>query len=150
MDKPILTTKGTSKKTKTWRILSMTLSPVFMLLILFIWLNSYPDYARDMIMDEYGYTIGIIIAIVIAFDLLWGLVQVAQCESYVDVYEDRMEGKGILKVIQMWPFKLDHSKIVGVACSANFLYINTQNGKYTILTDAQTAKEITEYFNKRA
>lgn len=79
--------------------------------------------------------------------------------TYADIFEDRISGSG-MQGIQNKSFSLRFDQIVGVSVSKGFLnleagggaflIINTSAGDYKIITTAERANEIAEYYSRSA
>lgn len=152
MEQPIITTNGTNQASKLSAKLSALLPIIFAIAIFSFFrgqLEPYPKYVQEKILEDCA---GLIIISAISFLALsmFVIYQFLITTSYVNVYADRMEGKGIQNVIQVVDFKLSYSQITSVTSMGNSVYINTPGGKYRILTDAKTAAEIFAYYNNRA
>lgn len=81
-----------------------------------------------------------------------------QFNTYADVYQDRIIGKGMQKIAQQ-SFDLRFDQIVDMSQSKGFLnlgsgngvflVINTAGGSYQIVTKPDRANEIMEFYRKK-
>ena len=67
--------------------------------------------------------------------------------SYIDIYEDRVEGKGIqnFNVLQ---FSVRYSEINNITTEGIFIHIHTTSGTYKIISNKETATEVFTYYNQ--
>lgn len=97
-----------------------------------------------------------IVFFIVAF--LSAIYHVMVSKTYVNVYADMIEGKGMQKVA-MQSINLRFDQITGISTSRGFmnleatglnefLVINTAAGNYKIITTSERTKEIIEFFNK--
>lgn len=149
MNKPLITTAGTNKMMKVSAFVYAIAAVLFAIFIYNFFSNqiaSYPKYAQEIYLQEAA---GLIIfeVIICGFMLIYAAYLWATCRSYVNVYEDRLEGKGIQNVYQIVDFSLSYDKITNVTCTSMYIYIHTPGGKYKIVSNVQTAKEVFNYYN---
>lgn len=145
----LLTTRDTNKVSKISAIISGILDIVFVILAFAFFnnqQNSLPTSLRDDFVKE---SAGLIILVAVAFGamIIYTAYQFVICRSYVDVYSDRVEGKGIQNVYQVIDFSLSYDKITNITCAGIYVHIHTAGGQYKILTNAETAKKVYEYYN---
>lgn len=150
MNKPILTTEGTNKMMKISAIISATAAVAVAFFIFNFFqdqLGDLPSYAQELYLEKAA---GLIILEVVLCGLLliYAAYQWATCRSYVNVYEDRLEGKGIQNIYQIVDFSLSYDKIVNVTCMNMYVYIHTAAGKYKIVTNINTAKAVYNYYTQ--
>lgn len=151
MEKPILTTRETNKASKLSAIISGIIDVVF---VIFVWnffkskMDALPAYMHDDFMKEMFGTIAVL-AVMACLALIYTAYQFMICRSYVDVYEDRLVGRGIQNGYQLLDFDLSYDKITNITCSGIHLFIHTPGGKYKIVTNVQTAGEVFQFFHSR-
>ena len=147
----ILTTKGTNWMQLIFYLLSCIIiisMPIAYHLELNDSLSHYSDYARELFWEEKGGNVLLVYAIFFIPDIFI-ILELLNCRAYVNVYEDRMEGRGIQGFYHIMDFNLKYDKIVNVSREKACLFIHTSNGKYKIYTDFKTGKQIFDYFAER-
>lgn len=65
--------------------------------------------------------------------------------TYVDVYRDRIVGKGI-RNLNPQDFNMKNEQIGNVTVQGFWVHIHTNAGTYKVMTDKKTASEIFDYF----
>lgn len=144
MNTPILTTRDTNKISKVFAIISGILDILFAVFILNFFkkrIDAVPGYMRDDYTEAISGLIALV-AIALAASLFYAAYQFVICRSYVDVYENRLEGKGIQNVYQIVDFNLSYDNITSVTCRGLYIHIQTPGGKFKILSNAETAQKV--------
>lgn len=136
MNAPLITTRDTNKASKLSAVISGILDVIFA--IMFI------SFFKDQDLEEVAGLIVLCVAVLGGL-VIYTAYQFSICRSYVDVYEDRLEGKGIQNGYQLTDFTLSYDKITNVSCSGINVLIHTSGGNYKILTNAETSKKVYEY-----
>lgn len=139
----LLTTKGTNTQSIVGACISALVDVVF-IIWLCVFFSDLSDYQLKKMTGVLIFEILIILAM-----SLFTVRQFGICQSYVDVYEDRMEGKAIQNGFQIREFRLRYDQISNITYRGLSVYIDTPGGKYRILTNARTAKEIFELYSGR-
>ena len=67
--------------------------------------------------------------------------------SYVNVYTDKILGKGIQQLV-VRNFELNYKQINDISYTGRTIRIATSGGEYKIITNAEKAKEIFDYYNQ--
>ena len=141
MDKIIMTTK----KTNTPYLIAGLIESLLYAGIAFYCLQLKEDMI-DAWHFSYANTLNtcaIILFISAAINFLYKL---SASTSFVDVYCNKITGKGIQQFI-VRDFELNFEHVTDISCTGRFLYINTPAGKYKIITNATCAKEIFSHYN---
>ncbi len=144
MNTPILTTRDTNKISKVFAIISGILDIVLAAFVFSFFkkrIDSVPYYMQDAYTEEISGFIGFA-AIAFIAAIFYSVYQFVICRSYVDVYENRLEGKGIQNVYQIVDFNLSYDNITSVTCRGPYLNIQTPGSKYKILTNVKTAQKV--------
>lgn len=150
MDKPIISSKGTTHSIR--KIMLIICAVLLILTILFLFIihgeiNSYPSLYRAIIMKKYVPLILLIVA-GCSFGFIGLVLIIHLCSSYVDVYADHLEGKLIQDGIRIVNIELSLDKVISVSYARTSLYINSSNGKYAVMTNPSTAKAICDFCNR--
>lgn len=149
MNKPVISTRGTNNFAKLAALIGFIFFALIFAIIFVIIIkrvDSYPSIFRDQILKRAAVpTIAWVVISMLV--LLFYALMYASCRAYVDVFEDRMEGKGIQNLYTVVDFKLDRTQIINVTYVRNQLYINAVAGKYKIITNSETAKRVFDYCN---
>lgn len=140
--KKLLTTKGTNTQSIVMACVGAIIDVIFI-----IWMCSFfsdlPSYQLKKMTGLMIFEILVVLAMV-----LWTVRCFGVCQSYVDVYEDRMEGKAVQNLVQIREFRLRYDQITNITYRGLNVYIHTPGGKYMIITNAATAKEIFELYSR--
>lgn len=140
MDNPIITTKGT---TKSYRIMSLFGGGTLIFLG-----YRFISYSQEVWgkRSSQAFFIGLLLWF---FALLLAFVVATKATSYVDVFADKIIGKGIQKTSggsKVVDFNLSYEEIVSITCDVSNLYVVTAHEKFQIITNADKAKEIFDYY----
>ena len=149
MKQPLITTRDTNKTSRTGAIIGGVLDVLFAIFMI-CFIKGKADKVPSYLQDEFWEaSAGLIIfcVIVLGCMVIYTVYQFSICNSYVDVYDDHMEGKGIQNIYQIVDFNLGYDKIVSVTCSGIYLSIQTSGGKFKILTNVETAKKVYDHYN---
>lgn len=109
--------------------------------------------ARDI--RSAGVSLIIAIIVISALEFVYYYMQF---QTYADVYQDRIVGKGMEKIVMQSSFDLRFDQIVDISQNNGFLnvgsgksvflVIKTAGGSYQISTTSDRAKEIMEFYRK--
>lgn len=149
MNGPIITTNGTNSASKLSAIISGILNVVFAIFIISFFskkMDAVPTSIRaDVLSKMTGWII--ILTVLWCAMVVYTVYQLSICRSYVDVFEDRVVGRGICNVYQVLDFSIPRNQITNVTYMKHFVFISHAGSRYKIITDAKTAKIIFDYFN---
>lgn len=139
----LLTTKGTNTSSIVSACICALADIVFI-----IWLCVFFSDLSDYQLKKMT---GVLLVAILGATVmvLFTVRQFALCRSYVDVYEDRLEGRAIQNGFQIIEFRLRYDQITNITYMGVSVYIHISGGKYRIITNARTAKEIFELYSGR-
>lgn len=66
-------------------------------------------------------------------------------KSYMDMYTDRIEGKGI-QGFSVLDFSVNLNQVLNISTEGIFIKIDTNCGTYKIISDKVTAKKVFDYY----
>ena len=150
MDKAIISSKGSTKALAVSALVSLGVGLVIFIGILgFVVnkINSYPSYMLGWVSGKL-YGIVLMLGVLLVVDILLAAVPLLRSKTYVEVFEDHMEGMGMQQWLKLMNFKLSNDKITNVTCNGLDIYIYTNGGKYRVTTDVKTAKAVFDYYNR--
>lgn len=150
MNKAIISTKGTTKALAISALVTFGMGLAFFIGALFFVvskINSYPSYILDRVGGKL-FGIVAVFGVLLIVDMLIAAAPLLRSKTYVDVFEDHLEGMGMQQGLKLINFKLSNDKIVNVTCNGVDIYIHTNGEKYRVTTDVKTAKEIFDHYNK--
>lgn len=150
MDKAIISTKGTTKALVMSGLVSLgTGLVIFIGILCFVVnkINSYPSYVMNRVSGKL-FGVVAILGVLLIVDMLIAAVPILKSKTYVEVFENHMEGMGMQQGLKLMNFKLSNEKITNVTCNGMDIYIHTNGGKYRVTSDVKTAKEVFDYYNK--
>lgn len=141
MNGVILTTKGTTKSYRSRGIIGgviMGVAGLFVLIIFFVFSSRVHDNRLVFFL---------IIALFMLFDAFVTIaVKCAYARSYVDIYGDRLVGKGI-RGLNVVDFNIQRSQVSNITAEGSTININTVSGAYKIITNKDTAQKVFYYYN---
>lgn len=143
MSEPIITTKNTNA---AYLIAGLIES------LLYVGIGMYClELRKDFIASwrfSYADTMNTCAILLFIFGAINFLYKLIASTSFADVYSSKIVGKGLQQFV-VKDFDLNFSQVTDISCTGRFLNINTPAGKYKIVTNANRAKEVFDYYNTR-
>lgn len=135
----ILSTKGTNSKYKNGAIINGVITMILGVLII-----GFYCFASSKTSDSKLIVLMLVGLFFLAEGLITMCIKILFSKSFVEIYQDRMKGKGIQN-FNVMDFDLDNGKITGVTTDKQFIFINTTAGTYKIISDKKTAQKVFDY-----
>ncbi len=142
MKKAILSTRKTDTK-RTTAAIAMSI----IMCIMGIVVIAFYVFAADYIFDNSMIFILFLGLFVIADGIVMIAINCFYAKTYIDIFEDRIEGKG-LQGMSLMDFNIKMDRIVNISVENMFIYIHTASGKYKIRTSKDTATKVFSYLNQ--
>ena len=150
MNQLIISTRDTTRSYIMAGLCLFALDAVLLLCI--VWpaardISCYSENLQDSIPGELksALVFGILGCI---YTAAIGAVSILGSRTYVEVFEDHIEGVGFREGIRLMDFNLSIERITNVTYKGSDLYFHSSGEKYRVRTNARTAKEIFAHFNK--
>lgn len=142
MNNVIISTKNTNTKYKNTGIACAVLMCVLGFLVLcgYFFLSSHSS-------DDTLIVVLLLGIFLIGDGIITATLRYINASSYVDIYQDRVIGKGIQNFSPL-DFNLKFEQIDNVSVEGIWVYIHTNSGNYKVMTDKKTATEIFNYYNQ--
>ncbi len=142
MNDVIISTKNTNTKYKNTGIVCAVIIGVIGFLILcgYFFLSSHSSDDTLIVVLLGG-------LFFIGDGIITATLRYINASSYVDIYKDRVIGKGIQNFSAL-DFNLKFEQIGNISVEGIWVHIHTNSGNYKIMTDKKTATEIFNYYNE--
>lgn len=142
MNDVIISTKNTNTKYKNTGIVCAVLMCVLGFLILcgYFFLRSHSS-------DDTLIAVLLLGLFFIGDGIITATLRYINASSYVDIYSDRLVGKGIQNFSPL-DFNLKFEQIGNISVEGIWIHIHTNSGTYKVMTDKNTATEIFNYYTE--
>ena len=142
MNNVIISTKNTNTKYKNTGIVCAALTGAIGFLILcgYFFLSSHSS-------DDTLIVVLLLGLFLIGDGIITATLRYINASSYVDIYKDRVIGKGIQNFSPL-DFNLKFEQIGNISVEGIWVHIHTNSGGYKVMTDKKTATEIFNYYNE--
>lgn len=140
MSNIVMSTKRTNTARKNAGIVSAALTTLIGIFVI-----AFYCYA-----SEHTYSDSVVFLLLVGLFLLGdGIVMITMnCingSTYVDIYEDRIVGKGIQN-LNPQNFNVKMEQVSNISVQGFWLHIHTNSGIYKVMTDKKTATAIFNYY----
>ncbi len=142
MNDVIISTKNTNTKYKNTGIVCAILMCVLGFLVLcgYFFLSSHSSDDSLIIVLLLGF-------FMIGDGIITATLRHINASSYVDIYKDRIIGKGIQNFSPL-DFNIKFEHIDNISVEGIWLHIHTNSGTYKIMTNEETAKKVFNYYTE--
>lgn len=142
MDNVIISTKKTNDKYKNTGITCAVLTAILGLIAIIGYMYLSEHSSEDSLI--FLLLVGLFL---IGDGIITATLRYINSTSFVDIYEDRITGKGIQNFSPM-DFNIKHEQVNNITTEGIWIHIHTTSGIYKIMTDKETAAEVFSYYNK--